>query len=91
MTALRDLFARELEALPAEIAAIAARRDKVAMRDRLHRLDASAGFCGAPAVVRAAAMLRQLLDGEAWPERGVADFLAVGERARARLAMQSPS
>lgn len=47
VSALRGLLAIELDALPAELASMAAAHDRVAMRDRLHRLAASAGFCGA--------------------------------------------
>jgi CheY-like chemotaxis protein/HPt (histidine-containing phosphotransfer) domain-containing protein len=86
VAALRGLFVGELEALRAEMEAFAARDDRAALRDRLHRLDASAGFCGVPALVAASARLRGLLDGVAWPAQGVADFLAVGERARRRLS-----
>ena len=86
VAALRGLFVGELEALPAEMEAFAARDDREALRDRLHRLDASAGFCGVPALVTASAHLRSLLDGAAWPAQGVADFLAAGERARRRLS-----
>ncbi|MBA8886062.1 CheY-like chemotaxis protein/HPt (histidine-containing phosphotransfer) domain-containing protein [Dokdonella fugitiva] len=86
VAALRGLFVGELEALPAEVEAFAARDDREALRDRLHRLDASAGFCGVPALVAASARLRNLLDGAAWPAQGVADFLAAGERARRRLS-----
>jgi CheY-like chemotaxis protein/HPt (histidine-containing phosphotransfer) domain-containing protein len=86
VAALRGLFVGELEALRAEMEAFAARDDRAALRDRLHRLDASAGFCGVPALVAASARLRGLLDGVAWPAQGVADFLAGGERARRRLS-----
>ncbi|TCO40308.1 response regulator [Dokdonella fugitiva] len=87
VAALRSLFAAELDALPAEIAAIAARADHDALRERLHRLDASAGFCGVPALVAASARLRdRLAAGAGWPASAVAEFLAVGERARQRLS-----
>lgn len=86
VAALRGLFLHELDALPAELAAIAARRDAAALRERLHRLDASAGFCGAPALPRAAALLRQALEAPAWPQAALADFLAVCERTRTLLA-----
>ncbi|MET0230373.1 MAG: response regulator [Rhodanobacteraceae bacterium] len=86
LTALRGLFIAELDALPAELAAIGARADAVAMRDRLHRLDASAGFCGAPALVRACAKLRAAFERtSAWPDAAVDEFLASSVRVRARL------
>lgn len=87
VAALRGLFVTELDALPAEIAAIAARNDRDALRERLHRLDASAGFCGVPALVVASARLRDRLAADTgWPASAVAEFLAVGERARQRLS-----
>lgn len=87
VAALRGLFVSELDILPAEIATISTYRDAAALRDRLHRLDASAGFCGVPSLVRAAAILRSQLEGAAWPDQGVADFLAASARARALLSV----
>jgi len=86
LTALRGLFIAELDALPAELAAIGARSDGAALRDRLHRLDASAGFCGAPALVRACAKLRAAFDeASAWPVAAIDEFLESSARVRARL------
>jgi CheY-like chemotaxis protein len=86
LAALRGLFVAELDALPAELATIGERSDVAALRDRLHRLDASAGFCGAPALVRACAKLRVALDGAtAWPDATIDEFLAAAARVRARL------
>jgi CheY-like chemotaxis protein len=73
--ALRGLFATELAQLPAELIAMTLRRDAPALRERLHRLDASAGFCGAPALVSAGARLRDALEATEWPEREIARFL----------------
>lgn len=86
VAALRGLFAAELDGLPVELAAIAARRDAEALRERLHRLDASAGFCGAPAMQRATRTLRSALDAPAWPHAAAADFLDVCAHTRAMLA-----
>ncbi len=83
VNALRGLFAAELDALPAELAAL--QRQPDAVRERLHRLDASAGFCGAPAIVRAANELRAALASPPWPQAAVDAFLAVCARTRARL------
>ncbi len=83
--ALRGLFASELEALPNEFARFDECEDATAARERLHRLDASAGFCGVPALVQAAATLRLALDGSAWPRTAIAQFLAACERARLQL------
>ncbi len=86
LAALRGLFIAELDALPAELAAIGARSDVAALRDRLHRLDASAGFCGAPALVRACTTLRAAFeDAPAWPDAAIDEFLASSARVRARL------
>lgn len=60
--ALRGLLRVELAALPGELRTMAARADRAGLRERLHRLDASAGFCGALALARASAALRATLD-----------------------------
>jgi CheY-like chemotaxis protein/HPt (histidine-containing phosphotransfer) domain-containing protein len=87
LAALRGLLVAELDALPAEIADLRARRDVAALRDRLHRLDASAGFCGAPALANASAALRAALDTEAdWPRLPTDAFLTACAEVRARLA-----
>jgi CheY-like chemotaxis protein len=91
LAALRGLLIAELDALPAELADMCARGDAAALRDRLHRLDASAGFCGAPALARAGAKLRAALAAPAWPETAIADFLAACAEVRARLAASVPS
>lgn len=85
VAALRGLFASELEALPNELAAFGDGEDANALRERLHRLDASAGFCGVPALVQTTAALRRALDGPIWPHTAITEFLAVCERARVRL------
>jgi CheY-like chemotaxis protein len=86
LAALRGLLVAEIDALPAELADLAARRDFAALRDRLHRLDASAGFCGAPGLARAGATLRAALgDTAAWPHAAVADFLAACADVRGAL------
>jgi len=61
MAALRQLFAKELDALPGELAELVGAGNAPALQDRLHRLDASAGFCGAPAVAAAVAALRRTI------------------------------
>jgi len=87
LAALRGLLIAELDALPAEIADFGARNDVSAVRDRLHRLDASAGFCGAPALAGACAALRVAFDtGAGWPVVATDAFLATCADVRARLA-----
>lgn len=83
--ALRGLLAGELDALPAEIAALSARRDADGLRDRLHRLDASAGFCGMPALAVASAHLRAALAASPWPDDALASFLSTCAALRGRL------
>ena len=84
--ALRGLLVAELDSLPAELALISERRDAHALRERLHRLDASAGFCGVPALVRAGSLLRNALDAPLWPARATFQFLDTSKRARELLA-----
>ncbi|HEV7490058.1 MAG TPA: response regulator [Rhodanobacteraceae bacterium] len=92
LAALRGLLVAELNTLPAEFAAIATRADVDALRDRLHRLDASAGFCGTPALARAGARLRVALDAaDAWPDAAATDFLAACADIRAQLLVSEPS
>ncbi len=91
VAALRGLLVAELDALPAELDSLAVRTDAAALRDRLHRLDASAGFCGTPALARAGAVLRSALDAEnAWPKAAMADFLAACAAVRAKLLASDP-
>jgi len=61
------------------------------LRDRLHRLDASAGFCGTPALARANAILRATVDAQnVWPKAAIADFLAACAAVRAKLIASEP-
>jgi len=86
VAALRALLVAELDALPAELTGLQARNDIAGLRDRLHRLDASAGFCGAPALARAGATLRAALDAhDDWPHAACAEFLAACVDVRAQL------
>ncbi|HVT31226.1 MAG TPA: response regulator [Rhodanobacteraceae bacterium] len=87
LAALRGLLLAELDALPAELEGMAARGDFAALRDRLHRLDASAGFCGAPALGTASARLRSALGNEtSWPASAIDAFAAACAGVRAALA-----
>lgn len=92
LAALRGLLIAELDALPAEIADFGAHKDIAALRDRLHRLDASAGFCGAPALADAGTALRAALDASVdWPHAATAAFLAACADVRTRLARATGS
>ncbi|MGH8174434.1 MAG: response regulator [Rhodanobacteraceae bacterium] len=87
VTALRSLLVGELDALPAELADLETRGDAAGLRDRLHRLDASAGFCGAPALTRAGAALRAAIDASGgWPHAACVEFLAICADVRRQLA-----
>jgi CheY-like chemotaxis protein len=60
--ALRQLLIDELAAIPGELARLGQSRDHEPWRERLHRLQASAGFCGACALAVACTKLRALID-----------------------------
>jgi CheY-like chemotaxis protein/HPt (histidine-containing phosphotransfer) domain-containing protein len=86
VAALRGLFAAELEALPAELDQISGRSDRAALHDRLHRLDASAGFCGATVLSQAIGELRRALDTDSrWPVAALARLAGVCMRTRIAL------
>lgn len=75
--ALRALLHQELTALPRELVDVAAAEDRTALRDRLHRLAASAGFCGVPALTTAIDSLQGALEADPdWPETALAEFRA---------------
>lgn len=87
VAALRELLCAELDALPAEIATCVANRDAIALHERLHRLDASAGFCGASGLADAVARLRTaLVDSSAWPHAATTEFLAACASLRTEIA-----
>lgn len=79
LNALRELLAAELLHLPNEIAEMSDASDFPVLCDRLHRLEASAGFCGASALSDAIIALRATIDGDSrnLSTEAVAAFLAV--------------
>jgi CheY-like chemotaxis protein len=86
VAALRGLFASELDTLAAELDQISGRSDRAALHDRLHRLDASAGFCGAPVLGQAIAEVRHALEADSrWPVTALARLVAVSMRTRIAL------
>lgn len=91
LATLRELLMGELDALPTELADFQARNDDQALRDRLHRLDASAGFCGAPGLRTASARLRATLHDKQWPEAAAARFLEACATLRRKLARRHAS
>ena len=62
--ALRGLLLLELDGVPGEFRDMSERHDVRGMAERLHRLAASAGLCGAVALERAVAALGDALDGD---------------------------
>ena len=61
LSALRGLFATELDVLARDFDSLL--RDRTAMSERLHRLRAACGFCGAVALQTAAAELSDAVQG----------------------------
>lgn len=80
--ALRGLLAQELEALPAQLQRYTGQADADALRELLHRLDASAGICGVPPLRDAIAHVRGGLDGARWPVTEIADLVDTARRLR---------
>ena len=86
LRALRGLFAQELDQLPAELAPLLAPAETAALRDRLHRLRASCGFCGAAELDAACAAARSSLEGDASARTAALQhLLSVAAATRARL------
>lgn len=84
--ALRTLFIKELDQLPEELEQFAGNLDQSALRDRLHRLDASAGICGTPQLAEACRTLRSRIGDQAqWPFLAIAEFLSTCEKTREAL------
>jgi CheY-like chemotaxis protein len=85
MRALRSLFAQELEALERDLQS--AMPDSPALSERLHRLRASSGFCGAAALAAAALRLQQAL-GRDLASAAMTDFARTCSATRQALAAQ---
>ena len=71
MHALRRLLAGELDGLIAALSSDGPAIDSAALADNLHRLRASCGFCGAPALGAAAAQFETCLRGGAGDADGM--------------------
>jgi CheY-like chemotaxis protein/HPt (histidine-containing phosphotransfer) domain-containing protein len=80
--ALRRLFVEELSELERAWIAGAAAIEQ----ERLHRLRASCGFCGAPALAEAARQLELALRGGANAQKPLEDFLALCRATRDALS-----
>ena len=86
------LLIDELDALPNEMRLLRAAADPTAIRDRLHRLDASAGFCGTPALALAIADLRRDHEHARFcSDDSIDRFLRVCMQTREVLALSWPS
>lgn len=86
VAALRALFRRELDALADELAACLTEQDAEGLRERLHKLCASAGFCGAPRLEQAARELRRrLVAMPAFTAQDLAELQGVGAATRHAL------
>jgi CheY-like chemotaxis protein len=83
MRALRSLFAQELESLERDLQS--AMPDSPALSERLHRLRASSGFCGAAALAATALRLQQAL-GCDLASAAMADFERTCSATRQALA-----
>lgn len=86
VAALRGLFATELDALPGELTELAVRPDRDGLRERLHRLTASAGFCGAMALATAVGNLQRTIDEATDFDAPLTDLLSIVRATRTALA-----
>lgn len=87
VAALRGLFAQELDALPRELDACTAAAAADELRERLHRLCASAGFCGAPRLEQACRQLRARIVADPHFSAGdLAELRTVAAATRQALA-----
>ncbi|MBL8296925.1 MAG: response regulator [Rhodanobacteraceae bacterium] len=85
VTALRLLFAQELDALPEELDACLA-AEGADLRDRLHKLCASAGFCGATRLEQSCRQLHRRLATSPSPDAdAIAQLRAVAAATRQAL------
>lgn len=77
VTALRGLLLAELDRLPGELELASRQPEAVSLlAERMHRLQASAGFCGVTGLERAARELEQQAQRETvWPRQHVAILL----------------
>lgn len=92
VAALRGLFLGELATLADELKASLACGDLAGLRDRLHRLRASCGLCGAAALAQAGLELRHAVDAEPALVRTRFDaLLACAQATRAALAARQPA
>ena len=85
MRSLRSLFAQELELLEHDLESAAP--ELRVLSERLHRLRASSGFCGATALAAAALRLQQALGGDLARD-AMADFVRICGATRQALAAQ---
>jgi CheY-like chemotaxis protein len=90
MSALRGLFGQELDALESDLRRAGAQPEPAALGERLHRLRASSGFCGAAALGAAALRLQQALRGDPGGlSAAIAEFTQTCHATQRALAAQS--
>ena len=92
LRSLRGLLAQELAALELELEYANANITAATWRERLHRLRASCGFCGATALAESAAQLdRGLRNDPAKVQSLLGDFIHLCRATLAALAAQAPA
>lgn len=84
LNALRKLFARDLAQLERQLPDLL--HQPQALDEQMHRLCASAGFCGAPALVAATGVWREQLRAGIDPHVGAATFRATLQATAKRFA-----
>lgn len=87
VASLRAMFADELDALPAELDGYAAREDERELVDRLHRLRASCGLCGAGRLDEAVQSLRRVV-GTSVERAALGELRSVADATRQALRGQ---
>ena len=86
VASLRQLFLGELDRLPQELDTCLAQQDVGGLRERLHRLCASAGFCGAAQLEHACRrMRRRLVDADTFRADDLTELRAAAEATRELL------
>jgi len=90
LQALRQLFAKELETLPLELKTFVDGSNTGALRDRLHRLSASAGFCGAKQLSSMIENVRPSLSDSAIPA-WLENLLDCCQKTRSQILASSSS
>jgi CheY-like chemotaxis protein len=87
VSALRHLLAAELATLSSELQTMALEGDIGALKGRLHRLRASAGFCGTPRLLNAVIRVSEAISSTAsWPSHEIEHLVRCADETRAACA-----